>query len=295
MSVAVVDIGGTAIKTGIYKDEDISHFKEVPSKAKDGVQALMAQVVSLLETMPEKFDRIGISTAGQVDSSRGVITYANSNIPGYTGFPLKEFLEDKFSIPVTIENDVNAAAIGEAKFGAGKDKTNNTFLCLTYGTGIGGAIVINNNLYYGSSFSAAEFGAIIIHAEDRINSSDPWDGSYERYASTTALIKRVCEKHPDLNNGKKIFSNLNNEEVKKEVDLWINEVVFGLISLTHIFNPSMIVVGGGIMNEGYIIEQLNKKLNANIMPSYRNVEIHQAKLQNKAGLYGAGWLSMNNI
>lgn len=294
MSVAVVDIGGTSIKTGLYNGGKLTDFREVPSEAKNGVQHLMEQVVSLFEDMSGRFDRIGISTAGQVNPIKGVITYANKNIPGYTGFPLKEFIENRFSVPVTIENDVNAAAIGEAKFGAGKNCLEKTFLCLTYGTGIGGAIVINDQIYHGSSFSASEFGAIITHAEDHNESRDPWEGTYEQYASTTALIKRVCKKYSGLDDGKKIFANLHNQEVKKEIDSWIDEIVVGLVSLIHIFNPPMVVVGGGIMKEKYIVEQLNKKLYASIMPSYRHVKIHQAILQNNAGLYGAGWLSIND-
>jgi predicted NBD/HSP70 family sugar kinase len=294
MHVAVVDIGGTAIKTGLFDGSTLTFTQEVPSRAKEGADPLMEQVVSLIRELPGMFERIGISTAGQVDSSNGIIRYANENIPGYTGFPLRDFIEQKFSVSVAIENDVNAAAIGEAKYGAGKDSADRTFLCLTYGTGIGGAIVLDGDIYHGSTFSAGEFGAIITHGGEH-DSKDQWSGCYEKYASTTALIDRFRTIYPHLDNGKKIFSELENEIVKKEVDLWIDEIVIGLSSLTHIFNPSMIIIGGGIMKETYLCERIKAKLLYNIMPSFRNVKIRKSSLGNHAGLYGAGWLALRRI
>jgi len=295
MSVAVVDIGGTSIKSGLFDDGKLICLREVPSEAEQGAQCLMKQVTALIERFSGMFDRIGISTAGQVDSVNGVIRYANENIPGYTGFDVRELFENRFSVPVVVENDVNAAAIGEAKFGAGKASMDKNFLCLTYGTGIGGAIVSKGEIYHGSSYSAGEFGAIITHGEDRDSKKDSWSGCYEKYASTNALTKRVGKIYPHLNDGKKIFANLENPVVKKEIDLWIDEVVIGLTSLIYIFNPSIIVVGGGIMKEEYINEQLKKKLYDSIMPSFNNVKICKAILQNQAGLYGAGWLSIHRL
>ncbi|MDQ9759487.1 ROK family protein, partial [Acinetobacter baumannii] len=82
-------------------------------------------------------------------------------------------------------------------------------LCLTYGTGVGGAIVIDKKIYTGSCFSAGEFGAVLVHPEDRNFEEDEFSGCYERYASTTALVKRVQKVFPELDNGRAIFARIN--------------------------------------------------------------------------------------
>ena len=94
-----------------------------------------------------------------MNSKEGYIRYANENIPGYTGMRIRDILEEEFHVPVAVENDVNAAAIGEGRFGAGKDMED--FLCITYGTGVGGAVVIGKEIYRGDSFSAGEFLSLI--------------------------------------------------------------------------------------------------------------------------------------
>lgn len=284
MNIAVLDIGGTSVKSGIYRDGSLMDTKETPTNARLGGAHVMDTAVEILKTYHD-FDRIGISTAGQVDSSRGIIRYANSNIPGYTGTDVRGIISQAFGVPVAVENDVNAAAIGEAFYGAGKDYSD--FLCLTYGTGIGGAIVMNKKIYTGSCFSAGEFGAILVHPEDRDPAKDMFSGCYERYASTTALVKKVQKHYPELDNGRAIFARINEPEIQKIVDEWIEEIIYGLTSLIHIFNPSCIVLGGGIMKQKYILDKIQKNLYNSIMSSFHNVSIRTACLGNNAGMLGA--------
>lgn len=189
MTTIVLDIGGTAIKSGLYINGTLTDLKETPTEASQGGAHVTARAKEIIATYQQHtpFERIGISTAGQVDPVRGQIIYANENIPGYTGTKLKEILEQEFHVPVAVENDVNAAAIGESVFGAGKNRSN--FVCLTYGTGVGGAIFSGGKLYSGSSYSAGEFGAIVTHPEARKIEEDMFSGCYEKYASATALVK----------------------------------------------------------------------------------------------------------
>ena len=290
--IAVVDIGGTAIKSALWKNHELYDIFETETEAHLGGQFILNKIKSILKRHG-KVDAIGISTAGQVDSQQGSIIYANNNIPEYTGMQIKSTLEEYFCVPVIVENDVNAAAIGEAVFGAGKDEA--SFICLTYGTGVGGAIVIDRKIYHGNTNSAAEMGAMIIHPEQRDIKVDLFSGCYEKYASTTALVDAMVKINPSLCSGRKIFDRLEDPLVKETLDKWIVEVSYGLISLIHIFNPNCIILGGGIMNQEYIVRKLREIISVQIMKNYRHVKIIKAQLGNEAGLYGIASLVIENL
>lgn len=246
MKIVAVDIGGTAIKAGLWNGVELTEKKEWETQASLGGEHLMERVKELIHTYTG-FDAIGISTAGEVNTEDGSIFYANSNIPGYTGMPVKKILEEEFHVPVAVENDVNAAALGELHSGAGMGSSD--FLCLTYGTGVGGC--------------------------------------YERCASTTGLVKRAKNIDASLDNGKKIFAAKDRPEVKEQIDGWIDDICTGLVTLCCIFNPSKIILGGGVMAQEYVLSEVNRKVKAQIAPSLRNVEIIPAKLGNTAGMMGA--------
>lgn len=287
MRIIAVDIGGTSIKAGEVVDGELLSFAEQDTDAKNGAGFVMARVTRIISEYGN-FDAIGISTAGQVDSTQGVIRFANDNIPGYTGMKVKALLEEKFHVPVAVENDVNSAALGEAHCGAGREWDD--FICITYGTGIGGAIILDKKVYKGSAFSAAEFGHIVTHGNGRQCKCGLY-GCYEQYASTGALVRSAMKADPRLSSGRLIFSRLDEPQVRAVVDEWIKEIMYGLASIIHIFNPSNIVLGGGIMNEQYIIEKIRSSIHHYIMSSYTNVKISQARLGNQAGLLGAAYLA----
>ena len=255
MKILVFDIGGTAIKYGICKNGHLEETKEYPTEAFRGGTHILNTICRLSEQYLP-FDAIGISTAGQVNPDEGSIIYANSNIPDYTGTQFKKILQKLFHVPVAVENDVNSAALGEAVFGAGKGK--NSFLCLTYGT-------------------------------------DPFDGCYERYASATALVKMVSTVDSSLTNGRQIFASLKRPEINEVINKWIDEIVLGLATLIHIFNPSCIVLGGGIMVQPYILERIHTRIPQMVMSSFTHVQISNAKLGNSAGLMGAYYLASQKL
>lgn len=292
MTTIVLDIGGTAIKSGLYIGGTLTDLKETPTEASQGGAHVTARAKEIIATYQQHtpFERIGISTAGQVDPVRGQIIYANENIPGYTGTKLKEILEQEFHVPVAVENDVNAAAIGESVFGAGKNRSN--FVCLTYGTGVGGAIFSGGKLYSGSSYSAGEFGAIVTHPEARKIEEDMFSGCYEKYASAAALVKSAQQFDATLINGRKIFERLEEPDVKELVDRWILEILYGLTTIIHMLNPECVILGGGIMEQPYVIEQLRERLYPNIMSSFRQVKLEKAALGNRAGMLGAAVLGL---
>lgn len=288
MKILVFDIGGTSIKYGSCVNDVLQEVKETPTNAGLGGRHIMDTLISLIKEQSD-YDAIGISTAGQVNSKEGFIIYANQNIPDYTGTRIKKELEDLFHVPVTVENDVNAAAMGEAVYGAGKDYSQ--FLMLTYGTGVGGAVVNDKQLYYGSGYSASEFGAMITHSDARLAGSDYFDGCYEKYASTTGLVKMAMDYNPALNSGRKIFEHLNDKNVMDILDKWVDEIMLGLATLTHIYNPCCIILGGGIMVQPLIKEKIEEKKSRFIMPSFAHVNFIPASLGNHAGLLGANYLA----
>lgn len=290
MAVMALDIGGTAIKSALYNEGTLTDIKETPTQAAQGGSHVVNRIKEIIKEYQKdySFERIGISTAGQVDPVRGEIVYANQNIPGYMGTKLKKIMEEEFHVPTRVENDVNSAAIAESVFGVGKPYKE--FVCLTYGTGVGGAIFANGKLYTGSSYCAGEFGAIVTHPEDRILGKDMFVGCYEKYASVTALVNSALRVDASLTNGRKIFERIGEPEVKEVVDRWILEIIYGLTTIIHMLNPECVILGGGVMEQSYVLERLREQLYRHIMSSYHHVMIEKAALGNRAGMLGAAVL-----
>lgn len=292
MKILAIDIGGTSIKLCLSDERgSISNFREYESETKMGADHLITRIIQLITSDYEDFQAIGISTAGQVNSKDGSIIYANENIPKFTGMKLKDIFEAKFDVPVLVENDVNAAALGEKYYGVGKKFEE--FLCLTYGTGIGGAIVLKSGIYKGFNGCAAEFGHIILQPGGKKCTCGRL-GCYEMYASTRALVEKAKEFEKKYVNGRVIFEELEqgNIELEKILNEWIIDIAYGLVSLTHIFNPPAIILGGGIMEQDKLVSLVNSKVKELIIGSYSEVEIVKASLGNKAGLLGAVSLHM---
>jgi predicted NBD/HSP70 family sugar kinase len=290
MKIMVLDIGGTSIKAAVCEQGNLTDIREFPAEAKKGGPYLVGHICQIIQEYRTRhsLSRIGISTAGQVDPCLGQIIYANNNIPGYTGTCLKDIMQERFGLPTEVENDVNAAAIGEAVYGAGKEHTD--FVCLTYGTGVGGAIYARGKLYGGSSHSAGEFGAMVMHPKARCPREDMFSGCYEKYASATALVDRAMAYDETLTDGRRIFARLEEPQIKRLVDEWILEIVYGLVTVVHMLNPACVILGGGVMEQPYVLEQVKANFYENIMPSFRHVKLEKAMLGNYAGMMGASVL-----
>ncbi len=288
MKIITFDIGGTFIKYALCDEGfNLTESTKIPTEAASGGRKLIEKVIEIIKSH-NGIDRVGISTAGQVDSETGTVVYATDTIPGYTGTKIKEMIESETGIPTYVENDVNSAAIGEAYFGRAKGYSD--FICLTYGTGIGGAVWLNNDVYKGARCSAGEFGHIITHVDGK-KCTCGGTGCYECYASARVLVENVNKVSKEPLDGVKIFKveNFKNPEIRNTVDSWIDEIVTGLINIVYVFNPSLIVLGGGIMNEDYIVDSINEKIHNRLMLSFRDVKIVNSNLGNTAGMLGVAY------
>lgn len=289
MNILCADIGGTSIKAGLVDEKgNVTGYQEVPTESALGGPFVMKNLIKLLRTY-ENYDAIGISTAGQVDAHSGVILYANENIPNYTGMKVKELLETEFAVPVKVENDVNCAGLGEKYFGAGKNVQD--LICLTYGTGIGGSIILEGKVHGGTGGIAGEFGHMLTHPGGR-NCNCGQKGCYESYASARVLVEEAMKIDPYTDNGRKLFEKIHHGDLlmKELLTSWGKEVSYGLVNIIHIFNPGLIVLGGGILEQDLAFEAIRTHTFNQIMDSFKNVHLVKATLGNKAGLLGAASL-----
>lgn len=281
-----LDIGGTSIKYGIVNDKgEVINKAETPTEAGKGAQKLIckiADIVDLLLKENKDIDGIGISSAGVVDSNNGIILYANDNLPGYTGTRLKEIIEEKFNKNTIVNNDVNSAALAEQWVGAGKNI--NTFFCMTIGTGIGGAIVIDGKLYKGKNFKAAEIGYL-----NKLGNEE----CFESKASTLALINKV-KKELNISeniNGLNIFENIKsgNNDYKIIFNQWIDEISKGIANVICLFDPGLIIIGGGVSKQkNFLIDNIYKSLRKHLPEEFlENTIIKVAKCGNDAGMIGS--------
>lgn len=293
MKVIGIDIGGTMIKYGLLSLEgEILESGETATEASKGVEILFEKLCTIVEKYSdEKILGIAVSGTGQIDGSIGKVIGGNEIIPGWIGTNLVERLEKKFNLPAVLENDVNCAALGEKWLGAGKGEDN--FVCLTIGTGIGGGIVLNGDIFRGDTCVAGEFGHIQVE-KNGVQCLCGKKGCYERYASATALVRMAKERTGEELNGKEIFDREKAGEpvFVQLVKDWIDYFTDGLSTIIYIFNPSLVVVGGGVTKQGdYLLDKINKSLDGKVGVNYKkNLTVKFAQLGNNAGMLGAEYL-----
>ncbi|MBM6690963.1 ROK family protein [uncultured Fusobacterium sp.] len=298
MKVIGLDIGGTAVKYGLLDENGvILELGEFPTEAEKGVENLFKNICGVIDKyLSDDILGIAVSGTGQIDGTIGKVIGGNPIIPGWIGTNLVEKLEDRYKIPAVLENDVNCAALGEKWLGAGKNSEN--FVCLTIGTGIGGGIILNGDIFRGDTYVAGEFGHIqIVKSGEECLCGKK--GCYERYASATALVKMVKEKTGKTLNGKEIFEleKSGDKEIKEIVDRWIDYFTDGLSTIAYIFNPPLVVIGGGVTKQGeYLLNRILVSLDSKLGINYKkNLKIKFAELGNNAGILGAEYLLLKKV
>ena len=288
MKILAIDIGGTMIKYGLVSsDGKILSTNKIKTEASKGLNNILNKIDNIFKGYKENNPvGIAVSGTGQINGMIGKVIGGNPIIPNWIGTNLVKILEEKYNLPAVLENDVNCVALGEKWIGAGKDLSN--FICLTIGTGIGGGIILNNQLFRGENFVAGEFGHTLIKK-----------GEFEQFASTTALIRLVKEKTGKILNGKEIFDLEKKEivEYQEVISEWIENLTDGLSSIVYCFNPANIILGGGVIGQGEaLINRIKNSLFKKIGLQFKEkLNIIQAKLGNNAGMIGASYLLLEKI
>ncbi|KXA20021.1 ROK family protein [Fusobacterium animalis] len=288
MNILAIDIGGTMIKYGLVSsDGEILSTDKIETEAEKGLENILNKIDNIFKKYKENNPiGVAVSGTGQINGIIGKVIGGNPIIPNWIGTNLVKILEEKYNLPAVLENDVNCVAFGEKWIGAGKNLKN--FICLTIGTGIGGGIILNNQLFRGENFVAGEFGHILIKK-----------GEFEQFASTTALIRLVKERTGKTLNGKEIFDLEKKEivEYQEVVSEWIENLTDGLSSIVYCFNPANIILGGGVIGQGEaLINRIKNSLFKKIGPQFKEkLNIIQAKLGNNAGMIGASYLLLEKI
>ena len=230
-----------------------------------------------------------MSATGQIDSRKGIVAGTCGNFPNYIGSPIKAALEQDFGLPVTVANDANCMTLGEVWVGGAQGYTD--VIGVTLGTGVGGGILTGGRLLEGARGLGGELGHYRTHALDGVPCTCGATGCWERYAATTALVRAAKEKNPAWTDGRAIFAaaEAGNPEVLALLDAWTDEIAQGLAGMVHIFNPQLILIGGGVSaQQKLLIAPIAAKVKASVMPAFaEGLEVRAAQLHNDAGMVGA--------
>ncbi len=278
-----LDIGGTAVKWGVVREDGtVLESGQFPTRAERGPECWMKDVVSSVEMMASRYSLSGlcVSSTAMIDSDKGKVFFSLPQVPLYTGFEIKKYLEKETGLITEVENDVNCVALAESISGAGKGF--GSVLSLAVGTGIGGGFTLDGKLLRGNTFSFCEVGYIKVEG-----------GTLETMGSTTALSRRIekMKNDPPFSwNGLRAV-----EEAKKgdkdaidALSMMVGAIAEGLVSLSYILNPAVIVLGGGIMKNEELVERIRDSYRSMINPLIgENTEVRKAFYDNEAGLIGA--------
>ncbi len=307
-----IDLGGTNIVAGVVNDDNVIVAKaqcktNLPRSYKEilaDMAMLAKKAVAEAGLTMDDVAYVGVGCPGTCNGETGIVEYS-CNLD-FAEVPLRSELSKMLEKPVYVENDANAAALGEAVAGAAKGAK--SVLCITLGTGVGGGIIIHGKIYDGFNFAGAELGHMVIVVDGEPCGCGR-DGCWESYASATALIrqtKKAIDRNPNCKmakmvtingkvSGRTAFDAMREGDpvAKAVVDQYIKYLSAGLTNMVNIFQPEVLCIGGGISHEGdaliepvleYIVKERYSKYSKN------QTRLCTAALGNDAGIIGAACL-----
>jgi glucokinase len=302
MSIFVaVDIGGTHIRVAAYEQDNTNPLthKRTRSQAKEpGTFDRLVEAIESAWPTSLKVKAIAMASPGPLDPKAGIVL-DTPNIPEWNNFPVAEKLSNHFGVPAYLDNDANLAALGEWKFGAGRG--HHDLLYLTISTGIGGGVIIDDRLLHGHHGLAAELGHVTVLADGPVCSCGH-NGHLEALAAGPAIVHYVREQleagtkselssDGSLNAHKVAEAAKHGDPLAKSAFERAGEYLgVGVASFLHTFDPSIVIIGGGVSQSGsLLLDPFEASLRNNVINSryLENLVITTADLGDDAGLLGA--------
>ncbi len=291
-----IDVGGTKTSGGLASEDGTLAVKiQRQTDRSGGAEAGLAMVAEIISELREQADhsgskvrRIGIGFGGPVDFKRGVVLLSH-HVPGWEGLPLRDELERRFKIPVTVDNDANAGTLGEWKFGAGRGFDD--LLYVNIGTGIGGGIIANGVPLRGARNLAGEIGHTVVVRGGPVCSCGK-RGCLEACACGDAIARRGSEALGRQVSGRDVFSLAagNNPVAQRVLDQVIEDLAHGIGTAVSLLNPAAVIIGGGLSEapQPLFLEPLR-----NAIPRFclreaaAHLRVEAAQLRYDAGIMGA--------
>jgi glucokinase len=297
-STVGIDFGGTSVKLGVCRGGELLCTDEpIPTAHFHGPHALInemaARVANLRTTFPD-IAAIGVGVPGLVDFDRGFV-HELTNVPGWKHVPLKTLLSDKADLPVVVDNDANAMAWAEYRYGAAQGLRN--IVALTLGTGIGGGLILNGQMYRGSQDSAGEIGQMSIDFDGRPGHYGNL-GALEKYTGNSQIAEHAVLRYAEVGIRKELSECTPKaiaeaaeagDEIARgvwgEVADWLGTA---LSSIAWLLNPDAFVIGGGVAQAGDLIfDPLKLKVQSMVSSVvWEHLQIVPARFSNEAGIIG---------
>jgi glucokinase len=294
--VLVFDIGGTKVACAVWTAAgDLLGRAQIETQAAAGPEAIVRRIAELGRRVLEEVARTrpdlpapvvtGVASAGQIDAATGVVSYATFHLPGWIGFPLGERLAANLGMPVRIDNDVNCHALAEARLGAGRPYRH--FLLAAVGTGVGGGIVIDGQVYRGRLGGAGEIGQVCIEPHDGRPCSGDLAGCLEVYAASSVMVAESGYASIGA-----LAAAYCDGTTIPAVERAAAALGRGLAIITHVLAPEAILIGGsaGLLGERYLAA-VHRSLEQYTLLSHRAIPLHFAQLGADSGLIGAALLA----
>jgi glucokinase len=317
--VVAIDIGGTKVMAALFSGDGKILAKEViPTLAEQGLPRIFDRVADTVTALldshhltPAQAGAIVIAAAGGVDTGRGVVVTPSPHLPGWENAPIAEMFQSKLNITTYVINDASAAALGEHRYGAGRGHKD--IILLTIGTGIGGGIIIDDKLYLGAVGGAGELGHITVEAHGpKCGCGNT--GCLETLVSGSAVERDAMERLSRgelstlvyiLHKGEKKVKAEDVVAAARRGDKLAQDVMaqaafylgVGFTSIINLFNPELIIYGGGMAElEDILIAPAEKlALSRSFSISAGSVRIVKAELANEAGIYGAAAYGLDMV